>query len=149
MTTHTGFRDNGKIALGTILNIEKNINVIEKYIFEAALSSSEDEDIIEENYNQYIYQIIGDILAGNKLKITLSNIKAKKLGWEHSSFEEYSFKLREQDDFIMKPFEVEEGVLQCRCGSKRVFSFSKQIRASDEGTSIFAECVACKSKWIC
>ena len=149
MSTFTFLRDNGKTALSTILNIEKNINVIEKYIFETASSSSEDEDIIEENYKEYIYQTIGDILSGTKLKHILSNIKARKLGWEHCSFEEYSFRLKEQDDFIMKPFEVEEGVLQCRCGSRRVFSFSKQIRASDEGTSIFAECVACKSKWIC
>jgi len=149
MTNLNPLRDNGKVALGTVLNIEKNIKVIERYIFEAAYSSSEDEETVEENYREYLYQIIGDILEGNKLKLTLAKIKEKKLGWQHSSFDEYSFRLREQDDFIMKPFEVEEGVLECRCGSRRVFSFAKQIRASDEGTSIFAECVACKSKWIC
>jgi len=149
MTTTNPLRENGKVALGTILNIIKNITVIEKYIFEAAISSSEDEDVVEENYNEYLYQIIGDILAGNKLKSTLANIKSKKLGWNHSSFDEFSFRLREQDDFIMKPFEIEEGILQCNCGSKRVFSFAKQVRSSDEGTSIFAECVACKAKWVC
>lgn len=144
---NSSLRENGKIALGTILNIEKNITVLEKYIFEAASSSIDNEDQIEDNYNEYIYQVIGDIIAGNKLKSTLSNIKAGKLGWYHPSFDETKFKLEEQDNFIMNPFEVAEGVLECRCGSKRVFSFQRQLRGSDEPMTTFAECVSCHSKW--
>ena len=141
------FRDNGKLALSTILNIEKNINIIEKYIFDAS-TNSENEDENENLYNEYIYQTIGDIISGNKLKPTLANIKSKKLGWKHPSFDDFAFRLQEQDDFILNPFEVEEGVLECRCGSKRVYSYQRQTRGSDEPMSTFAECVACKNKWM-
>ena len=54
----------------------------------------------------------------------------------------------EQDNFLIKPLEIEEGVLECKCGSKRVFSYQKQCRGGDESSTTFAECVACKSKWI-
>ena len=54
----------------------------------------------------------------------------------------------EQDNFLIKPLEIEEGVLECKCGSKRVFSYQKQCRGGDESSTTFAECVACKAKWI-
>ena len=54
----------------------------------------------------------------------------------------------EQDNFIIKPFEIEEGVLQCKCGSKRVYSYSKQSRSADEPMSTYAQCMSCKSKWV-
>ena len=54
----------------------------------------------------------------------------------------------EQDNFIENPFEIEEGVLECKCGSKRVFSYQKQSRSADEPMSTYATCVACKNKWI-
>lgn len=142
------FRDNGKIALGTILNIPKNVTTIEKYIFDFACSTSNNKEQIENNYNEYLYQVIGDILTGNKLKSILANIKLGKLGWKHSSFEEFDFKIKEQDNFILNPFEVVEGALQCnKCGGKRVFSYQRQCRSSDESSTTFAECVVCKSKW--
>ena len=34
-----------------------------------------------------------------------------------------------------------------KCGSKNVFSLSKQVRAGDEGTSVFNECLSCGNKW--
>lgn len=141
----TPFRINGKNALRTVLKQEKNIDTIEKYIYQL---SSKDKINIEENYNSNVYQIIGDIIDELKLKTILENIKNNKIGWEHHSFDEMNICIAEQNDFIKNPFEVEEGVFQCKqCGSKRVYSYAKQDRSCDEGTSVYAQCVACKAKW--
>lgn len=141
------YRENGKNALATVLGNENNIKVIEKCIYEVSVVEN-DEDTSETNYLRYIYQIIGDILDGCKLKTILVNIKAGKLGWYHSSFNEVTDKMQEQDDFIENPFEVEEGVFECRCGSRRVYSYQKMCRGADEPMSSFAQCVACHNKWV-
>lgn len=141
----TPFRINGKKALGTVLTQEKNIDTIEKYVYQI---SSKNDSELEENYNRNLYQIIGDIIDEVKLKTILENIKNNKLGWNHPSFDEMNICVAEQNDFIKNPFEVEEGVFQCKqCGSKRVYSYAKQDRSCDEGTSVYAQCVACKAKW--
>lgn len=134
------YRETGKKALNLVLKSQKNITVIEKYVNAA----SEDED----DYLQNIYQVIGDIMSKKRLKPILADVKEQKLGWNHECFDEIVAALQEQDDFIENPFEVEEGVLECqKCGSKRVFSYSKQCRSADEGYSTFATCVQCKTKW--
>ena len=141
----TPFRINGKNALRTVLKQEKNIDTIEKYIYQL---SSKNKLNIEKNYNSNLYQIIGDIIDEIKLKKILENIKNNKIGWKHHSFDEMNICIDEQNDFIKNPFEVEEGVFQCKqCGSKRVYSYAKQDRSCDEGTSVYAQCVACKAKW--
>ena len=139
------YRINGKNALKTVLKQEKNIETLEKYVYQI---SSQNKLNIEENYNSNLYQIIGDIIDEVKLKSILENIKKNKIGWEHHTFDEMNICISEQNDFIKNPFEVEEGVFQCKnCGSKRVYSYAKQDRSCDEGTSVYAQCVACKSKW--
>jgi DNA-directed RNA polymerase subunit M/transcription elongation factor TFIIS len=139
------FRINGKNALKTVLTQEKNIDTIEKYVYQI---SCKNDSELEENYNGNLYQIIGDIINEVKLKTILENIKNNKLSWNHQSFDEMNICVAEQNDFIKNPFEVEEGVFQCKqCGSKRVYSYTKQDRSCDEGTSVYAQCVACKAKW--
>ena len=64
----TPFRINGKNALRTVLKQEKNIDTIEKYIYQL---SSKNKLNIEENYNSNLYQIIGDIIDELKLKTIL------------------------------------------------------------------------------
>ena len=138
-------RQKGKKALGTVLTHEKNINIIEKYIHLASQKSNEKYDTI---YKKIIYQTIGDIIKGNNIKILVENIKKEMVGWKHPIFKDISQRLEEHDDFIINPFEVEEGVTECRkCGSKRVFTYSKQVRSSDEPMTTFAKCVKCKSNW--
>ena len=137
------FRENGVNALKTVLKIEKNIVILEKYIFNSV------PNITEDVYNERIFQVIGDIINKQKLNAVLDNIKNNKFGWRHDCFLQDKYKIEEQDDFIVNPFVVEEGVLQCsKCESKRVYSYQRQTRGSDEPMTTFAECVACKSKWI-
>ena len=146
------FRLKGINSLKTILKVQKNINILEKNIFilskKQSLQKEEEEECLEDIYNDNIYNIIGYIIQGEKLNDLLKNIKKGNLTWNNPNFQIYNDRIKEQDDFIENPFEVEEGVLECnKCNSKRVYSYSKQVRSGDEGTTVYAQCVACKTKW--
>jgi transcription elongation factor S-II len=142
------YREDGKTSLRTVIKQEHNINIIEKHIYNI---SSNDEKIYKNN----IYQIIGDVLQGKNLKDLILTIKIGDLGWKHSAFKEMQNMLVEQNDFIENPFAVEEGVLECKardkdgklCGSKRVFSYQRQVRSADEPMTTFASCCQCGTKW--
>ena len=136
----TDIRNHGRDALGTVLNNPGNISIIEKHIFEVSLGS-------EYDYKRNLYQIIGDVMVKKKLDDLLKNLKQKRVGWNHSSFDSARAQMEEQDDFIENPFEVEEGVIDCKCGSRRVFSYSKQSRSADEPMTTYAQCVQCNAKW--
>ena len=133
-------RENGKKALRTVLSKEKNVCILENNIFLKTKKSHEE-------YNLCIMQIIGEIIDGVNLYDILKNIKNNNIGWKDINFKNYENKIEEQNDFIENPFEVEEGVLECKCGSKRVFSYTRQTRSCDEPVTTFAHCMACKSKW--
>jgi DNA-directed RNA polymerase subunit M/transcription elongation factor TFIIS len=132
------YRDLGKKALKLFLNKEQNINTFEKYIYDLS-----DED----SYKLNIYQTICDIKNDNKLINILNKLKEKKISFKHCSFADYIFEEEEQNNFLIKPFEIEEGVLECKCGSKRVYSYSKQSRSADEPMTTYAECMSCRKKW--
>ena len=144
------YRELGKKSLKTVLTVDKNVSILEKEVYNIVLKKIEkktDEDI-EKMYKAIIYQIIGDILAKKKLSNILEDIKQSKIGWDHRSFESVKFRQNEQDEFILNPFEVEEGALECKkCGSKKTFSYSKQVRSADEPMTTFAQCISCKAKW--
>jgi DNA-directed RNA polymerase subunit M/transcription elongation factor TFIIS len=134
------FRTSGKKALATVLTIETNINILEKNIFNQCSG-------IEKDYKKYIFQTIADVKSGKKISFILENIKQNKLGFNHPEFEPIKFAQKEQDDYITKPMEVTEGVVQCKCGSRRTISHSKQTRGGDEGMTVYSMCIVCKNKW--
>lgn len=123
-----------------IADVSSDADIIEKLLWEVY---GKDETV----YINCVYQIIGYILNNIQLDELTRLIKNNELGWNHNSYDDEKHKIRDQDDFIEHPFEVEEGVLECRCGSKRVYSFSKQTRSADEPMTTYAECVKCNSKW--
>lgn len=137
----TELREKGKSCLLNVLNIENNVDILEKWIYDI---SSDDKD-----YKRIIFQTTGDILKKVKLKDVLENIKSNKCGYNHVMYTEIASKIEEQNEFIKNPFiNIEKGVIQCKkCKSERVFSYSKQTRSGDESTSVFCECVECGSKW--
>lgn len=136
-------RFNGTDALKTVLKKEQNIKIIEKYIHKNAKKS----DCYEKTYQKILYQTVGDIIKKIELNIIISNIKKDMVGWKHPIFVNIKNIIDEHDEFIINPFEVEEGVTTCKCGSKRVFTYQKQMRGCDEPMSTFAKCVKCKTKW--
>lgn len=135
-------RNYAKNALKTVIKKENNINIIEKNIYNIDTNNLD-------NYKNNIYETIGNIIYGEELKIILSSIKNKEVSWNSNFYSEYLKYQEEQDDYIENPFEIVEGIFQCiRCNSNRVFSYSKQTRAGDEGTTVYAQCSVCKNKWI-
>lgn len=72
----------------------------------------------------------------------------EKIGWDHSKFNQVRLEIKEEEDFIKKPFEVEEGAMECRkCKSSKTFSYQKQVRSADEGFSTFVFCFNCKERY--
>ena len=129
-----------KNALKLVVKNESNVNILEKNIFQV---SNDDENI----YKNITFQVVNDIRNGKKLPEVLNDIKNFKVNWKHSSLNEYIQEEIEQDNFIIQPFEIVEGITECKCGSKRVYSFTKQTRGGDEISTTFNECLSCKSKW--
>jgi DNA-directed RNA polymerase subunit M/transcription elongation factor TFIIS len=133
-------RKTGKNALECVLTIQKNIDIIETNVYKTT------EGDIDE-YNRVILQVVGDVINKRKITLILKDIKSGCVGWKHHSFDDAVMRLEEQDDFIEHPFQVEEGVLECKCGSKKVYSFSKQTRSADEPMTTYAQCVNCNCSW--
>lgn len=140
-------RQKGKNAIGTISKRENNINIIEKWVFTITQRENKNQESFQSEYIRNIFQVVQDLKSGKDKNEVLNSIKKKLLGWNHTCFEEIRNSLQEQDDFVKNPFEIEEGALECRCGSKRVFSYSKQTRSCDEPMTTFAQCMSCKAKW--
>jgi DNA-directed RNA polymerase subunit M/transcription elongation factor TFIIS len=145
MSLHS-FRKKGIKSLETVLQKQNNVRILEKNIYNHVTSNYRENT--EDVYKDFIYQVIGDINSKKKLRDIVNDITKGRMAWKHRVFDKYADQIIEQNNFIKNPFDVEEGVFQCKkCGSRRVFSFSKQVRGLDEGTCVFAECVNCKTKW--
>jgi DNA-directed RNA polymerase subunit M/transcription elongation factor TFIIS len=136
-------RERGSLALGTVLNQTQNIKIVEKCIHKKAKK----EDDYDTTYKKFLFQTVGDIIKGKDLKALVKDIKKEKIGWAHPIFSDIKNRIEEHDEFIINPFEVEEGVTTCHCGSRRVFTYQKQTRGSDEPMTTFARCVKCKAQW--
>lgn len=133
-------REIARNALATKITKNENIQVFEKYLFENYGQN-------EKDYKNALYQLVND-MGERPLEQVLNDLKAKKYCWNHESLNDYKNIEYEQDCFIIQPFEIVEGIVECRCGSKKVYSFSKQTRSGDESITTFNECLMCKKKWV-
>jgi DNA-directed RNA polymerase subunit M/transcription elongation factor TFIIS len=98
---------------------------------------------IEKEYVLAMQQLMSD----ENVKTQMDRINTGEIGWKHSSIFNDVTDVNEMRDYIQKPLEVEEGVITCRCGSKRVFSYQKQTRGCDESSTTFAQCAQCGQQW--
>jgi DNA-directed RNA polymerase subunit M/transcription elongation factor TFIIS len=111
------------------------------------------EQIINENdYEDFMYYIFYELhVEWNifpSLKEIFSTIKKKKFGYEHSNYDTIRREVKEEEDFIMNPPVVDEGVIQCnKCKSNRTISFNKQTRSGDEAVTVFVRCVDCGAQF--
>lgn len=136
------YRENGIKALSLVLNSEKNCKTFEDLIFQ---KTENDIDI----YNWCLYQVIGMLLKDkNEMKEIAKNIKKGKIGWDNIIYNDIKLKIEEYDDYLLKPFDVVEGVVQCgKCHSKKTWSVQKQTRGGDEPMTTFSKCVECSYQW--
>lgn len=96
-----------------------------------------------------LYQVVTDISTGQcSYDEAILSLQNNNTLWSHFSTKEMKVRLDEQDNFIENPFQVEEGIVQCKkCKSKRVFSHSKMCKSADEPMSVIAICCNCNLKW--
>ena len=134
------YRNNGIKILSKILKNEKNIEILDKCIFHYSDN--------REEYLRISYEVVEMINQKVKLIIIINKIKTKQIGIFSDDFKDIKQKIDEEESFIIKPFEIEEGVLECgKCGSKKTYSYTKQTRSGDESTTVFAVCCNCNNKW--
>jgi len=118
---------------------DKNADVIEKSIYSLS-------ECVLIKYKSLSLETLC-LLRTFKMKDVLNAIKVGS-GLDSESFEKFKTNLLEQDTFLSQPLDVQEGVLNCsKCGSKKTFSYSKQIRRSDEGMTTFVLCSVCNHKF--
>lgn len=135
------FREKGKETIGLYLKNVRNLEAFDKLIYDI---SGDDVD----KYNEILLEVIEHISKKQSLKRIVEILQEEQIGYNSEYFDEIRSLQEEQDNFIIKPFEIEEGVLQCnKCNSKKTFSYSKQTRGGDEGTTVFAVCANCNARW--
>ena len=135
-------RENGIKALGKVLKQGKNCETIERYVYESCRECPE-------NYKWYLYQTIGFLLQDIKsLKKVGKDIKEKRIGWNSPMYNGIASKIKEHDEYIVKPFDVVDGVVTCpKCGGSKTWSIQKQLRSGDEGMTTLSRCVTCGNHW--
>ena len=131
----------GKNILSNLLKSEKNIETILRLI--GKMSSN------DRQFDLIMSQVVHDLITKKRNVIQIGNdLKRKRYGWNHVFFDKIARDFHEVNQFIKNPMEIEEGIFECRkCGSRKVFSYSKQTRGCDESSTTFAECSNCKAKW--
>lgn len=103
------------------------------------------EDDVESMENiVYELRVLYHHEAKKDMRMVAERVREGAFAWNHPSFEQEKATMERLDEFILKPPQIEEGVLKCkRCGSRRTFSFSKQTRRSDEAATVFVQCAQC------
>ena len=121
MSSFSTTRLTGLKLLSTFIKSEKNCSIIEKNIFEKFQNESA--------YNNVLFECLLSLKNKESVADLLKQIKSGKMNWKNPEFDDVAFKQKEQDDFTIAPFQVEEGVLTCpKCKGCKSFSYSKQTR---------------------
>lgn len=141
-----------------VLNTKFNNDMISKK-YETALYkmcetiSKQTNTNIEVVYNKEVYDKLGEIMNAEekeqRIKIT-SDIFKVRTGTNSVFFEPFKNKRDIENDRMLNPPEVKQGIFQCRkCKSKRTWSYQLQTRSADEPMTNFVTCVECKNRWTC
>lgn len=133
-------REQGKNLLANIFKQNNNILLFEELIFDKANNNIS-------IYYDLIYQLSG-LVNNYSIKECYNFIQNDNIGFNLDIFKDNIKNEQIEMEFIDNPFNVVDSILECKCGSKKVLSFAKQVRGADEGTSVFAKCLECNRKWI-
>lgn len=133
-------RDLSQKTIGLYVKNKVNVEKIERKLYESIGEAKEDF------YRWCLYQLIGLIIDSGP-NTAFSSLKKGEIGWNATQYKDISQKLDEIDDYLINPFEVSEGINECKCGSKKTWSFTKQTRSADEPATTFCKCVMCGTSW--
>lgn len=101
-----------------------------------------------DNYIDISYQVFGMILTDKKFKYIIDIVKNNKLTWNSPIYGKVRERISELDDYIVKPFEVVDGVVKCpKCSSMKTWSIQRQTRGGDEPMTTFSRCALCEYNW--
>ena len=132
--------DSVKQIMRKYIKNEKSVEILENNIRLVAADTDE--------YTRILYEVLVLIREKEPLSSIRQMVKDKKVCLNSSKFETVYKEVSEKDNFLDNPFSVEEGVLEFgKCGIKRSFSYSKQVRRSDEGFTTFCLCAECGARW--
>ena len=134
------YRTKGIHALKIMFKNKQVIDELEEIIH--------DKSINQDEYKLIIQEVIQHKRNNESIQNIIENIKNNKFLTNKSEYDNFKLEIQEINDFLLNPFEVDEGVLTCgKCGSNKTFSYSKQTRGGDESTTVFAICSNCQNKW--
>jgi DNA-directed RNA polymerase subunit M/transcription elongation factor TFIIS len=133
------YREKGCKSLNLVMNV-KYSKTIEELIHNKCDS--------QDHYKLIIQEIINHKRSGKSYNNIIKLVEDRLFLENTEEYKIFKIKLDEIDDFLVNPFEVDEGVLDChKCGSNKTFSYTKQTRGGDESTTVFVVCSKCKSRW--
>ncbi|NDE14258.1 hypothetical protein EBZ80_04935 [bacterium] len=130
------FRERCDISLNGFVKKSKNRAVISRFLWKQAGRDPVYADFL-------CFEFLSELMCSMELKEVVRNLTEGRVGWQHPAFEGMRRAIRQHDEFLINPPEIQEGVIECRCGSRRTFSFSKQTRRADESATVFVRCSAC------
>lgn len=134
------YRDNAIKTLGSVFKNNNNVKKLENKVH----NITDDQD----EYKLLILEIMENKRKGKSAKEIMSMLKEGYYLENGGKYMLYRNKIKEHDAFLVKPFEVEEGVLVCgKCNSNKTISYTKQTRSGDESTTVFATCYDCNNVW--
>lgn len=130
-------------VLESLCSKQDNIDIMKKHI----KNYLKNNDNYEEQDLLYEISFIMKI-EKESLKNTFDLLKKDRIFHKHPNFDDISKRLDEMDHFMDKPFEMTEGVNDCRkCSSKRTLSYNRQTRSGDEGMTVYVFCIDCKYRY--
>lgn len=148
MSKNEVYDNTDTILKGIFKNSEKNKNIFMKNIKNVDESNNFSESELKRIVYQTCFDIVSTKKVGKKLNTIVQDLKRQKVGWNHTCYEEEKTKQNEQDEFLINPFQVEEGVNECKkCKSKKVVSYQRQERSADEPMTTYCTCVKCGVHW--
>jgi DNA-directed RNA polymerase subunit M/transcription elongation factor TFIIS len=109
------------------------------------------EGVTDKNFmRQWIKHQIKTDMKKYKNKIDfLNNLDINKYGWNHDFFQLEKRKEKEQEEYMFSNLQIENSLIKCnKCNTNNVYTITKQIRSSDESTSVLCFCMKCKKKWV-
>ena len=68
-------------------------------------------------------------------------------GWNHPKFDNAREEFDTMTFIISRKDRAAEGILECKCGSRKIISTQVQSRSWDEGMSMFVKCSICGKRW--